>query len=136
MELYTGGRNSQLIFIGKVAYETQKELILRTQDRIEMQQHFINNRKEDFAKTLLFKRKEFSHENEVRIIGVYEKLFQDEPLYRIKVAPFELIDQIVFDPRIDQELFKVYQAHLKGIGFEGNVTRSTLYELPKLNVSI
>ncbi|GAA6205379.1 DUF2971 domain-containing protein [Thalassotalea sp. SU-HH00458] len=128
--------NPQQIFIGKVAYQSQKDLILRAENRIEMQKQLVSNKTVGFAKTLLFKRKEFSHENEVRIICIYEKSSQGEPLYSVKIDPYKLIDQVVFDPRIDQELFKVYQAHLKKIGFEGSVIRSTLYELPQLKVNI
>lgn len=128
--------NSHMLYLGKVDYKNQTELVKHAQNRVEMQNHLMNNGKEGFAKTLLFKRREFSHENEVRIICVYEKLIQDEDNFRITINPFELVDQIVFDPRIDIELFKVYQSHFKKIGFTGSVIRSTLYELPKFKVSI
>lgn len=128
--------HSHMLYLGKVDYQYQKDLVLRAQNRLEMQQHLMESGEAGIARTLLFKRREFSHENEVRIICVYEKLIQDEDVFKIAIDPFELIEQIVFDPRIDIELFKVYQAHFKKIGFNGSVIRSTLYELPKFKVNI
>jgi hypothetical protein len=128
--------NRQSIFIGKVAYKNQKDLVDLAQDRIEMRNNLMHNGKVGLAKTLLFKRKEFAHETEVRIISICEKLKPQDEVFRTPIDPFDFIDQIVFDPRMNLELFEVYKSHFKKIGFKDSIIRSTLYELPNFKVSI
>jgi len=129
--------HSHMLYLGKVDYQYQKDLVLRAQNRFKMQQHLMENGKSGIAKTLLFKRREFSHENEVRIIYVgHLDNTPSQKIVKISIDPFELIEQIVFDPRIDIELFNVYKKHFSNIGFKNSVIKSSLYELPNFKVSI
>jgi hypothetical protein len=44
-----------------------------------------------------------------------------------------LIDEIVFDPRINDLRFIAIKNYITSIGFNGRVVKSQLYKLPKLN---
>ncbi|EHR1165346.1 DUF2971 domain-containing protein [Vibrio parahaemolyticus] len=88
------------------------------------------------ASTLFYKRREFKHENEVRIVFSNKAVGRSESkLLMFDVDPLELIDQIVFDPRINDDLFKVYREHLESVGFN-NIVKSTLYAPPNLKIEI
>jgi hypothetical protein len=84
------------------------------------------------ARSLLWKRKEFRHEREVRLI-----LFNhsQEPaegtLWRYAVDPNVLFDQIVLDPRLSPQLAHVFMSHFKARGYPHRVFQSGLYHLPR-----
>ena len=65
------------------------------------------------ASTFFFKRTAFKHEKEVRII--YNSQKNTDDFYKINIDPFDLFDNIVFDPRMKEEDFdKVISINLKG----------------------
>lgn len=112
--------NLNSIFIGKVEYLAQKDLISKL-----MLVDDIYGR--EVAKSLLYKRVEFNHESEVRLIctsgvGVNCKL---------NVDPHKIFDEIVFDPRMNKHIYKAYSDLLISQDFKGRVSQSVLYQLPK-----
>ena len=112
--------NFNSIFIGKVEYLTQKDLISKL-----MLVEDIYGR--EAAKSLLYKRLEFKHESEVRLIctsGVGENC-------KLSIDPHKVFDEIVFDPRMNQHIYKAYSELLISQGFAGRVSKSVLYQLPK-----
>lgn len=82
--------------------------------------------------SLLFKRLPFKHENEVRlIINTKFKSSINENIYPYFFNPLEVIDDIVFDPRINHEEFTKSKTLLKKLNFKKRIVKSKLYEMPK-----
>lgn len=93
-------------FIGKVKYLTTKKLkSLLEKEGAEL---VLNKNGTGLAQSLLLKRTPFKHENEIRLIYNSFGKFQGE-MIKIEVEPLELLDDIVFDPRIEYEKFKQYK---------------------------
>lgn len=121
------------IFLGKVKYLSIKRII----DPIHLREMFSEN-----ANNILFvKRLEFKHENEFRIILDYfhsdfMNMDLHEQVFHYTFNFNEIIDEIVFDPRMDKNLFSAYQSYIKSLGFKGKVKQSRLYSLPKYNFDL
>jgi len=84
--------------------------------------------------SLFIKRKEFSHENEVRLI-VNKTIDRENELADIQrkfiqlpIDPNDFIDEITFDPRLSSSEFQTYLSVLKLLGFKNKVDKSKLYE--------
>ncbi|MBS1611414.1 MAG: DUF2971 domain-containing protein [Bacteroidetes bacterium] len=85
------------------------------------------------AKTHSFKRSEFAHENEVRLLFKKENGVANG-LYNLSISPNELFDEIVIDPRC-KEIIEVEKQILE-LGYEGPVTQSSLYKFMDIEVKI
>lgn len=123
-------------FIGRVRYKSSFELIEMMRDRIRMQNKIFDTSGQGHAETLLFKRDEFAHEKEVRIIYSGNRVEASNDVFSINIDPHLLLDEIVFDPRMDKDLANIFSVHFKSINFKGDVRRSQLYELPDLIVNV
>ncbi|MBW4962173.1 hypothetical protein [Sulfitobacter sp. CW3] len=86
---------------------------------------------ESIAQTLLAKRKAFSHEREIRLIySDINNSHSDSDIYKYKIDPHDLIDQIMLDPRLTPEEAKAVKAEVRSkTKFKGTVKRSFLYTL-------
>lgn len=81
------------------------------------------------AKTLLLKRNQFQHENEVRVI--YNSLGTiDSNIYKFSINPLDLFDKIVFDPRMDDLMYNIFKKHLEEKGYNKGIIKSSLYKEP------
>ncbi|MCG9625907.1 DUF2971 domain-containing protein [Vibrio mediterranei] len=122
-------------YIGKVNYLAKTKIKELCND-----ENFIDSSldsEQGIASTLLYKRREFSHENEVRLIHTKTNSRKgSNKVFTFSVDPMELIDQIVFDPRINDDLFKVYKKYISDLGFKKGIIKSSLYNLPALKVEI
>ena len=82
------------------------------------------------AESLLYKRKAFQHENEVRLIYLGQDGLCQEDIFKFDIEPTELFDVLLFDPRINPYLKKAYKSQILKKGkFEFRY--SSLYEAPK-----
>lgn len=108
------------LFLGKVEYLPQKTLlsVLSTIDGVYG---------EDAAKSLLYKRREFTHEAEVRLISTRG----NGEVQKFRIDPHEVFNEIVFDPRMNKHIFKSYSESIKMQGYKKRVVQSVLYQLPK-----
>lgn len=120
-------------YIGRVKYYKTKNLI-----------ELLNNKAFDWimdksgegpARTLLFKRVTFKHENEVRLIYNSFNKFKHEKI-GYNTNGLELIDDIVFDPRIDYNEYRAMKEKLRNIGFEKRIVKSKLYQIPELTIKL
>ena len=114
-------------FIGKVQY-AKDELILK--ENLEK----INLMKADgtgLAESLLYKRHEFSHEQEVRLIYLGKDGACVDDIFNFLINSNELFENIMFDPRMDKSLQQTYQKCIETLGCKVKVECSTLYDLPK-----
>jgi len=113
--LYKSISNSPAVscFIGKVKYFYIKDL------RTRLAKHpILDTTGRSIAETLLFKRMEFEHEREVRLIyNCHDNDKTIEDISQFKINPCELFDEIVFDPRINEYLFEAYKTVLEKEGY-------------------
>lgn len=112
-------------FIGNVKY-IPKIKMQKTFEAIDI----FNTNGSGIAETLLYKRNEFSHEKEVRIIysGKEEECASDTFEFPIDIST--TFDRLLFDPRMSEDLRKSYIAAVKALGFRSEIKRSTLYDPP------
>ncbi len=119
-------------FIGKVKYLHINLLKQRIMDESWLELESFSY--ESQATSLMFKRLEFEHEKEVRLLfrNSFDKNSNSD-LYHYKIDPHDLFEEIVFDPRISYEIFEVYKSFLKEkIGYKQPIKQSELYKIPDL----
>lgn len=122
-------------FIGKVEYFSKPRLkkMLETKGT----GWILDSSGRGQARTLLFKRTAFRHEDEVRLIYNSKEQSKVNPdLYSYKISPVELIDQIVFDPRIEYSEFRRHKKNLKELGYDKRILKSKLYQAPDVSFSL
>lgn len=114
-------------YIGKVEYLPEEEFF-----SIPRKIDIFDPSGAGIARCLLYKREEFSHESEVRLIwsgGNQESL---EDIKIIKIQPHVIFDSIVFDPRIDDDIFMFYKNSLqKEFNIKCKIEKSELYKKPR-----
>ncbi len=115
-------------FIGEVEYLTQKDLVSKLYSI-----NLLNTSGSGIAESLIYKRIEFKHEKEVRLLYTENS----ERFHQYEIDPYDLFDEIVFDPRINEHLFASYQSSLKNKGYKKSIRQSVMYQVPKeLRISI
>lgn len=125
-------------FVGKVSYLEDGALRGKLEDKSWLLDEAARSRGR--ANTLLFKRSEFSHEHEVRLLYLAPHINPndvqpDGGLFSYRIEPLRLFDSIQFDPRISDELFGVYKHYLETkVQFKKSINKSKLYQLPNLTV--
>lgn len=128
-ELYINNRiRNTTCFIGNVKYINSSEIISR------LDIYAINIKKSknncSIAKSLLFKRKAFNHEREVRLVYIDVSCNRNKKIH-LTSNPLLYIEKIMFDPRIDdKEFIKNRKLIREKYGFIGQISKSTLYKLP------
>lgn len=118
-------------FIGKVKYMKKKEIASLFKNSRKISSWITDSTGGGIAESLLFKRRAFMHENELRIIHMTSNILRDDFIY-MPINPFELIDDIVFDPRMDYDKFRAYKRRLRKLGFKERIVKSNLYRVPKI----
>lgn len=113
-------------FIGKVQYKRKDDLL-----EIFKSINLLSNDGTGIAQSLLYKRPEFSHEREVRLIYSGDDHDSASDIFSFKIDPNEVFDRILFDPRMDGSLRRSYILAIKDLGCDVEVKRSTLYDAPK-----
>jgi hypothetical protein len=112
-------------FIGKVRY-----LEMRQIDDIvnKLNMNYVTDRTFQFqTRMLLIKREAFKHEKEIRVIyRSDEEALEDIKTFQIN--PGQLVDQVVFDPRMTKDRYNCYRDKLRCLAYEGAIERSMLYE--------
>jgi hypothetical protein len=83
------------------------------------------------AESLLYKRKEFVHEREVRLIYCGPDGQCTSDIYPFTVEPNDAFEKLTFDPRMDPELIAAYKLAFKAKGYSGKLSTSTLYKPPE-----
>ncbi len=124
-------------YISKVKYMEEKE----------MKEYFSNPENTKLlslnGKWLVYlqsiKRKAFAHEREVRLMFFLGDSNSEEignKVKKFKVAPNDLIEEICFDPRLEERLYEVYKKTLEKIGYTGKITKSKLYDFEGVDVVV
>lgn len=119
-------------FIGRVQYQNE-DTLLNTLQNIDWQ----NPDGSGIAKSLLYKRDEFTHEREIRLIYSAPDSTSNSDIHAFGIIPNELIEELVLDPRMDTELVKAFTLAIKNKEFNNSISQSSLYRAPKdLKISI
>jgi len=91
---------------------------------------------------LLIKRIEFEYEEEVRLIFKASQYKDKESrkdttnwdikkdIYQFQIDPVDLIDDMVFDPRMSEDLYQEHSNSFQKLGFNKSISKSTLYNEP------
>ena len=109
-------------FIGRVSYMKQEDLV-RTLKGLDL----FNTNGSGIAESLMYKRREFSHEREVRLVYTG----QSGNVHPFSIDPNAAFDEVIFDPRMDGELYEAYKAAVKAKGFTNRIDQSVLYRPPR-----
>jgi hypothetical protein len=118
-------------FIGEVEYVTDNEIV----DFFENKVDFFNYQSGvELAQTMLIKRNSFNYEKEVRIIA--KNSSQNSDRLSISTIFNDWIDEIIFDPWINLDLFEEKKVELINAGYTGKISRSNLYDKPIFRVKI
>ncbi|WP_310610811.1 DUF2971 domain-containing protein [Limnohabitans sp.] len=113
-------------FIGKVSYLPKKKLLDKLQS-IDL----LNTNGSGIAESLLYKRTEFTHENEIRLIYSGDDNACVSDIFQFDINPANLLDRILFDPRMEENLKEAYILAINEKGCKTEIRRSTLYDAPK-----
>ncbi len=121
-----GPKLSLSLYCGRLKYLSGKKIT----DPIFLKKMFEEN-----TENILFvKRSEFKHESEFRIVLEHfdhQLMNYYEPIFSYSFNFNEIIDEIVFDPRMNKNLYSAYKSYVFAYGFEGKIRQSRLYSLPK-----
>jgi len=122
-------------FIGKVRYWEEREI------RRYLRNGFLGSNILNYlwtAWTLLIKRKEFSHENEIRLLYIESRIKKAEKnnIYSYDVDINTVFDEILFDPRFNNDEYKKFRNEIEALGFKGKIRKSRLYAVPHIIANI
>lgn len=122
--------------IGSVEYKSREEIEDFLSGTKFMDLSF-GGQPHGFAKTLLIKRPEFSHENEVRL------LFQDTDgghgSNGVAEFPFDwdtILSEVALDPRLTESEFQTEKQKLVSLGCTVPITQSDLYKFTPMRVRL
>lgn len=116
-------------FVGKVQYLPEKVIVDSAASLAK--QIWTDESELSAARSVLFKRKSFAHEDEARVLVVDRHRQSKNGMIRVRVDPHTLITSVMFDSRAPTEVKDMYKSFLRNdIGFKGRITSSTLYDLP------
>jgi len=113
-------------FIGKVKYLPQKKFA-------DLNINVLDTSGRGIADTLLYKRMEFNHEKEIRLIySRPNSQHTNSRIFSYDFFPENIINEITFDPRIDKRMSDVYKHSLTTVySFpEKSINKSKLYTPP------
>lgn len=132
--------------MGKVSYLSESEIKSNISKAIKAGTFFVDDMIKDFY---LKKRDTFSEEREIRLLvrlvepggKVVNADYQDHDnldICRLPIGdPVDLIDEVVFDPRMPDSLVRAYTAHMATtFDYTKNCFKSKIYDSPKLRIEI
>jgi len=122
-------------FIGKVEYKEEGDIkqFLKDDDFINW---LTDTKGKNIAKTLLFKRDEFTYEQEVRLLFSAEhNKFEKQDIIEFAIEPLNLIDSVLFAPKMSSHLYEIYKEQLIKEGFDKTkILKSQLYTPYKIEI--
>lgn len=116
-------------FIGRVDYLPQGTIVKIASGYA---QEILRDKSEvAAARSVLIKRRSFSHEDEVRVLVIDRHARSKGGLLRVRIDPHAMIRSVMIDSRTPPDVRAMYESHLRThIGFKGRISTSTLYDLP------
>jgi hypothetical protein len=123
---------------GRVRYLSEAEIKRRLEDPALLQLHVLEQGARGLVETLLIKRLEFQHENELRFLYLGHEEYFDllSAKASFGIDPAKVFESLLFDPRMEDDLFETYRQVFRKLGFTGAIERSLLYRVPDLNLTL
>lgn len=136
-------------YIGKVKYI--KENTIRKNTKMAIRKQIETFRNVNFIKEFYLKKRDsFKHENEVRLLVKIPPTTENEcyhhrldfidekTILNIPIKnPNDFIEEIVFDPRMPDNIVNAFISHLKKeYKYNKNICKSKLYLLPNINTEV
>lgn len=114
-------------FIGRVKYQSKEDL-LRSLTNLP----WMESNASGLAESLMYKRREFSHESEVRLVHIANDggVSPTDDFYRFPIDPNDLFEQAILDPRMERADYHKFSSQLKSEGFRNKIGQSMLYRPP------
>lgn len=122
-------------FVGRVKYQGTKKLIKMLNDKERMSNKIFDQSGWGQASSFYFKRWAFRHENEVRIMFNKHEEHNDN-LFKFEVNPSELIDEIVFDPRMNIDEYEQKKSEIRSRCYQKNIIQSGLYKIREFRIQL
>lgn len=122
-------------YAGQVRYHSKERLIRQWRD---FTHNLVSHLATDggtgkiLAEQLLVKRSPYFHEKEMRFLVADHDVKGRSPIpsqRQYTIRPNELIEKVVFDPRMKTKRYQSLKDELRSIGFKNPVIRSRLYKL-------
>lgn len=132
---YGGPYRDISCFIGRVKYYRSATLRRVLQNGGVVSKWILDSSGRGQARTLCFKRMQFNYEREVRLIYNSQGGIEGD-FFHVPVDPNDLFDEVVFDPRMNQEEFEKNKATISELGFTKKIIQSGLYKIPKLHFTL
>lgn len=133
---HQGAYATMSCYIGRVEYKTEEELSGWFSDRQWVKDHLLTVGCRGQAESLLFKRKEFEPEQEVRLIYLEPHNRGEDDFYNYKFSASQVIEQITFDPRMENDLYETCSSVVRKLGYSGDINKSTLYRIPSYEITV
>ncbi|ASL40921.1 MULTISPECIES: DUF2971 domain-containing protein [Acetobacter] len=123
-------------FIGRVEYKAQND-IASIAKNFSFSDLSHGGGNIQFARSLLLKREEFRHEHEVRILFCdTRKKYLGSDIVPFNFNAADLIDSVVFDPRLDRRIVHALSVTITSLGYNKDIERSRLYDAPQLVINL
>jgi hypothetical protein len=122
-------------YIGLVKYYSKDKILDIIKNQYYMHNLLLDSTLKSQAESLLFKRIPFSHEKEIRIIMNTWKVMPRR-IIKVKANLNELIEEIVLDPRMDDQNVQMITNRLIDLGFNKRIIQSGLYRLPHMIIKV
>lgn len=124
-------------YIGKILYDSEQNIkeFLENPDNLEM---IFDTSGAGAVNTLLIKRIEFLHENEIRIIYRGHEQFDDltKDIYQYDIDMNVLFEEFLIDPRMTSNDCITWTENFRAAGYLNPINQSRLYQLPNLNLRL
>lgn len=85
---------------------------------------------------MLLKRTEFEPEAEIRLLYLDPRNKDHGDCFSYPIDPFSVIEEITFDPRMEDTQCTTYESILRSYGFTGEINKSWLYKAPDINICV
>lgn len=120
------------VFIGKVDYKPEPELL----HQLTNTGFVVKSDGSGIAESLLMKRIEFKHEEEVRLIYSDPEKKCKADVFTYSIDPVKLFEEITFDPRMDEAIYNHHKEVLLKLGVVGTISQSSLYKIRHFQASL
>ena len=128
-------------YIGRIDYQPESVIKEYFETRENLRSHIFDSSGNGQVETLLIKRMEFKHENELRLIFSTHPNWYDtnQNSYEFPIDINLHFEEILADPRMDDSDSSNYSNSVKEIralGYTNPIEKSKLYQIPNLNLRL
>lgn len=125
-------------YVGKIQYEEESNIKAYFENPDNLNGHLFDTSGNGQVETLLIKRLEFKHENELRLIFSTNKENYDvsQMTYEFPIDINFHFDEILADPRMEEDDFVQSVKDIKNLGYTNTIRKSQLYQIPNLNLQL